>query len=672
MTKKTITLTPAEEVLRLRQVIADHDYAYYVLAEPKISDQEYDELFRRLKDLESAYPEFVTEDSPTQRIGDAQGKGFDTVRHPFPLISLDNSYDETDIRAFHERVVDGLEGKQPAYVCELKYDGLAVLLRYEQGRFVQGATRGDGEQGDDITANLRTIRSIPLVVRRNEDDIDERFYVRGEVFITKPDFERYREQIASDEKVPANPRNFAAGSLKLRDPKLVAERPLSIVTYGYDNLKFAAKWRHRDSLEALRTLGFPVSPHWRLANDIEGVIQYWSGWQERREELPFEIDGIVVKVDAIADQRTLGSTARAPRWAIAYKFSARQARTRLNEITLQIGRTGILTPVAELEPVALGGITIRRATLHNFEEVGRLDARVGDTVIVERGGDVIPKIVGVDATLREKGSIPYQLPELCPFCGTKLVREEGQVGLRCPNSRDAEVVKRQIEHFSSRSAMDIAGLGTETVSALSAAGLLADIAAIYELKKTTLVTLERFADKSAQLLIDGIEASKTRPLHRLIFGLGIRYVGEETARTLAQRLGSLQKLGQATLTELQELPDVGPRVAEAIRDYFAQSENRELVERLSGHGLTTEFVGEQLQSQHLAGKSFVITGTLHMMSRDEAESAIANAGGKAVGSVSKKTSYVVVGESPGSKYERAKELGVVILNEAEFVEMLKG
>jgi DNA ligase (NAD+) len=666
-------LTPGAEIERLRREIARHDHLYYVQARPELSDAEYDELFRQLRTLESAHPEYFSVDSPTQRVGDALTEGFRSVTHPFPLISLDNSYVESDIRAFHERVVGGLEGRQPDYVCELKYDGVAVLLKYEDGRFVQGATRGDGEQGDDITANLRTIRALPLRVDWAATTPAPLFYVRGEVFMNKQDFLRYNEErLAEGEKVFANPRNFASGSLKIRDPKVVATRPLSLVTYGFDTLQFERATTQQSGLERLTRLGFPVSPHWRHARALDAVIGYWKEWQEHRDTLPFEIDGIVVKVNALADQRTLGSTARAPRWAIAYKFSARHTRTKLQAITLQIGRTGILTPVAELEPVALGGITIRRATLHNFEEIARLDVRVGDTVILERGGDVIPKITGVEMSERDAASLPYALPESCPFCATALVRDEGQVGWRCPNPRDPEVVKRQIEHFASRGALDIAGLGAETVNMLVERGLLSDVADIYGLQKSALLELERFAEKSAQGLLEGIERSKSQTLPRLIFGLGIRFIGEETAKTLAQRLGSLERLAQASESELTELPEVGPRVALAIREFFANAESQRLVARLHKYGLTTEYHDSGPRSTHLAGRTFVLTGTLTTMTREAAEAAVAAAGGKASGAVSKRTSYVVAGENAGSKLAKAREFGVPVLTEAEFAELLRG
>jgi DNA ligase (NAD+) len=668
-------LKPQQEVEQLRAEIARHDRLYYVLSQPEISDHEYDALFRRLRELESAHPELVDPSSPTQRVGDALTGGFTAVEHPFPLISLDNSYDEADIHAFHQRVSEGLEGRAFSYVCELKFDGVAVILKYDRGRFVQGATRGDGERGDDITLNLRTIRSLPLTVNsaREAGPVDPLFYVRGEVYLNKADFTRYNEEReTAGDKPFANPRNFASGSLKILDPRLVAERPLSLVCYGYDNLQSGATDSQWESINRLRSLGFPISADVRQAQGIDAVIDYWRAWQERRDELPFEIDGIVVKVNRALDQRALGSTARAPRWAIAYKFPARQARTRLNGIVLQIGRTGVLTPVADLEPVALGGVTIKRATLHNFEELQRLDVRVGDTVLLERGGDVIPKITGVDLSARQPRVAPYQTPEICPSCGAGLVRDEGLVGVRCPNPADPEVLKRRIEHFASRGAMDIAGLGGETVNLLVDRKLVADLGDLYALKVDQLLRLDGFAEKSANLLIAGIARSREQSLQRLIFGLGIRFIGEETARTLAIRLGSVDQLAAATETELTEIPEVGPRVAQAVREYFDNPATRVVLDKLAAAGVTGERSLPVNVSNHLAGKTFVLTGGLTSLTREAAEAAIIAAGGKTSSSVSKKTSYVVAGESPGSKLAKARELGVPVLTETEFVELLSG
>ena len=661
-----------QEIERLRAEITRHDYLYYVLARPEISDQEYDRLFKRLQELEQKHPELITPDSPTRRVGDALSEGFAAVRHPFPLISLDNSYDEQDLRAFHQRVVEGLEGRHPDYVCELKFDGVALLLKYEHGRLSQAATRGDGAQGDDITANLRTIRSLPLRVipQRRGMNVDPLFYVRGEAYMNKADFVAFnREREAAGEKPFANPRNSTAGSLKLLDPKMVAARPLLAVCYGYDTPGKTQVATQADALKRLEDLGFPASPHWKAARALDDVLDYWRDWQEKRDQLPFEIDGVVVKVNRYDDQRRLGLTARAPRWAMAFKFSARQATTRLNLILLQLGRTGTVTPVADLEPVSLGGVTIRRATLHNFDEIERLDLRAGDTVVLERGGDVIPKIVAVVPVHRRAGAKKYVVPRKCPSCGASLEREEGEVAYRCPNPDDPEVIKRQIEHFASRGGMDIEGLGGETVDLLVDKGLVRDPGDLFSLKLERLVSLERFAEKSAANLLAAIEQSKTRPLDRLIFALGVRFVGEGTARTLTVRMGSLDRLAAARESELQGIPEVGPRVAKAIVDYFASPQAKTVLKKLKAAGVRMEADASAERSDKLAGKTFVITGSLTSMSRDQAESLIVAHGGRTSGSVSKKTDFVVVGENPGSKYDKARELGIKTLREEDFLKL---
>ncbi|RPH94600.1 NAD-dependent DNA ligase LigA [candidate division KSB1 bacterium] len=666
-------MDPKQEIERLRAQIAHHDYLYYVLAKPEISDQEYDHLFKRLLELESKRPDLVTPESPTQRIGDALTDGFRPVKHPFPLVSLDNSYDETDLQAFHQRVMDGLEGRQTEYICELKFDGVAVLLKYEDGCLVQGATRGDGSQGDDITANLRTIRSLPLrIFPREHVKAEKVFFVRGEVYMNKSDFAAFNhEREAAGEKTFANPRNLSAGSLKILDPKIVADRPLQAVFYGYEHVSRSYPDSQAEALELLQKLGFPTSPHWTQAKSPDEIINFWRLWQEKRDQLPFEIDGVVVKVNQFADQRRLGMTARAPRWAMAYKFSARRAATKLERILLQIGRSGVITPVADLEPVALGGVTIRRATLHNFDEIERLDLREGDTVFLERGGDVIPKVVEVDISLRPAHAKKFRLPTMCPSCGAALEREEGEVAFRCTNPRDPEVIKRQIEHFASRGAMDIEGLGSETVDLLVDKKLIKDAGDLFNLRLEQLTKLERFAEKSAQGLLDGIERAKKRPLDRVVFALGIRFVGEGTARNLAARMGSMQNLAQADVAALQDVPEVGPRVAQAIVDFFRSAPAQELLQKLTSAGVTLHAEKTVKHNIHLAGKTFVITGSLATMSRDQAEQLILANGGKATGTVSKKTDFIVVGQNPGSKYDKARTLNVPILTEEEFLTLIE-
>jgi len=663
---------PKKEIERLRAEIARHDYLYYGAAQPEISDQEYDRLFSRLKELEGLHPDYVTADSPTQRVGEALHEGFQVVEHPFPLISLENSYDEADIREFHKRVVSGLEGREPEYVCELKFDGVSVLLKYENGALAQAETRGDGLRGDDITVNVRTIRRVPLrVYPRGESKLDPLFYVRAEVYMNKADFVALNEEREADGEKPfANPRNFAAGSLKTLDPAVVAGRHLNIVCYGYDNLRTAGLATHADALDRVSELGFPASLNWQRVRSIDDAIEFWRKWQEQRDRLPFEIDGVVLKVNSFADQRRLGLTARAPRWAMAFKFSARQAKTKLNQILLQIGRTGTITPVADLEPVSLGGVTIRRATLHNFEEIKRLGVREGDTVLLERGGDVIPKVVEVDLSQRADDSKSYHPPKRCPFCGSPLEKEEGEVALRCPNPDDPEVITRQIEHFASREAMDIEGLGGETVDMLVKAGLVHDVGDLFSLKLSQLLSLARFADKSARNLLQGIEKAKTKSLDRLIYALGIRFVGEGTARTLAVRTGSLDTLAGASEGELQAIPEVGPRVARAIIEYFQTPKAKKMLRELKDAGVHFESETPTKHGDKLAGKSFVLTGSLQSLTRDQAENAIVALGGRATSSVSKNTDYVIVGESPGSKYDKALALNIAVLTEKDFLKLI--
>jgi len=666
--------TPQQQIAALRLEIARHDRLYYVEALPEISDREYDRLYARLRELEAAHPELVTADSPTQRIGDALTAGFSSVRHPFPMLSLDNSYDRDDLENFHRRVVTGLEGEVPEYSCELKFDGVSLLLTFEGGVLVRAATRGDGEQGDDITANIRTVRGMPLRLISGDryTVVPKLLYVRGEVYMRTADFLAFNdEQVAEGKKPLANPRNTVAGSLKLLDPALVARRPLRVVCYGYES-QDAPATSHAEGISRLTALGLPTSSHSTVAKSIEAVAKFWQDWEAKRDTLPFEIDGVVVKVNSLEQQRKLGLTSRAPRWALACKFSARQAVTRLNAVVFQIGRTGVLTPVADLEPVALGGVTVKRATLHNFEEIARLDLRVGDFVTLERGGDVIPKVTGVVLERRSKGARRIIEPEICPVCGAALERVPGEVALRCTNPDDPEVIKRQIEHFASRGALDIVGLGSETVAALVDAGLVKDAADLFVLKSVQLQTLPGFAEKSAEKLLGGIESSRARGLDRWIFGLGIRFVGETTARTLAAQFGDIRELARADQSVLEILPDVGPRVAQAIAEYFRSDVWRRLNLKFERSGIEIRSDEVLEKGTALTGMTVVVTGTLTKYSREEIERVILAQGGKPVGSVSKKTSFVVAGEKAGSKLEKAQDLGVRVLTEDEFDLLLAG
>lgn len=661
---------PKQEIEALRREITRHDRLYYGVGKPEISDLEYDRLFKRLQQLENEHPELITLDSPTQRLGDVLTSGFATVQHPFPMLSLQNSYDEEDLLEFHRRVLSGLEGESPEYSCELKFDGVSLLLTYESSILVRAATRGDGQQGDDITANIRTIRGLPL--RLEGVRIPDLVHVRGEVYMRTDDFLAFNdEQVAEGKKQLANPRNTVAGSLKLLDPSLVARRPLRVVCYGYDAADKTV-FSHFDGLARLKDFGLPTSEHSSLVKSIEDVIAYWKEWEAKRDTLPFEIDGAVVKVNSLTQQKTLGLTSRAPRWALACKFSARQAQTKLLGVSFQVGRTGVLTPVAELDPVSLGGVTVKRATLHNFDEIRRLDLRIGDTVVLERGGDVIPKVTGVALDLRKRNAKPIEEPDQCPVCGSSLERIPGEVALRCTNPRDPEVVKRQIEHFVSRGAMDIGGLGSETVDALVDQELIADVADLFILTQQQLLTLPGFAQKSAEKLLAALEQSKLASLDRLIFGLGIRFVGETTARTLASHYGDIEKLAQASVEELAGLPDVGPRVAQAIADFFGSEVWSTLLGKLKLAGVKLKDDTPVVRGDRFAGMTFVVTGTLSKYSREEIERLILLQGGKPTGSVSKKTNFLVAGEKAGSKLEKALSLGVPVLTEDEFDQLLAG
>lgn len=661
---------PKQEIEALRREITRHDRLYYGAGKPEISDLEYDLLYKRLQQLETEHPELRTMDSPTQRLGDVLTSGFVTVQHPFPMLSLQNSYDEQDLLEFHRRVLSGLEGESPEYSCELKFDGVSLLLTYVNGILIRAATRGDGQQGDDITANIRTIRGLPL--RLEGVGIPDAVNVRGEVYMRTDDFLAFNdEQVAEGKKPLANPRNTVAGSLKLLDPALVARRPLRVVCYGYDAVDKSVS-SHFEGLTRLREFGLPTSEHSRLVKRFEDVIAYWKEWEAKRDTLPYEIDGAVVKVNSLAQQKTLGLTSRAPRWALACKFSARQAQTKLLGVSFQVGRTGVLTPVAELYPVPLGGVTVKRATLHNFDEIRRLDLRIGDTVILERGGDVIPKVTGVALDLRMRNAKPIEEPDECPVCGSTLERIPGEVALRCTNPRDPEVVKRQIEHFVSRGAMDISGLGSETVDALVDQELIADVADLFTLTQQQLLTLPGFAQKSAEKLLAALEQSKSANLDSLIFGLGIRFVGETTARTLAAHYGDLVKLANASVEELAELPDVGQRVAQAIADYFGSEIWSTLLGKLKRAGVKLKDDTPVVRGDRFAGMTFVVTGTLTKYSREEIERLILLQGGKPTGSVSKKTNFLVAGEKAGSKLEKAVSLGVPVLTEEEFDQLLAG
>jgi len=665
---------PTQKAIRraaqLRKELHDHDYRYYVLAEPTIADEEYDALMRELQDLERTYPELRTADSPTQRVGGQVTKEFALVTHVPPMLSLANTYSEEEIRDFDRRVRELLEGEAPRYVAELKFDGVAIALQYRDGVFVRGATRGDGTQGDDITNNLRTIRSLPLALRTSDRSL-KTIEVRGEAFMHRKDFDAMNAQrSASGEKTFINPRNATAGTLKMQDPKIVSSRPIQMFAYYLqgEGDKFT---HHSVNLETLRALGFPVNSHTSLCRSIDEVIAFWTRWEAKRESLPYDIDGIVVKVDSLRQQESLGTIAKSPRWAVAFKFTSRKAETRLLGITLQVGRVGTITPVAELEPVFLGGTTVSRATLHNLDYITELDLRVGDTVVVEKGGDVIPKVSGTIPSKRPKGTTAFVMPKVCPACGSRIYREEGEANFFCENGECPAQVRGRIEHFAHRGAMDIEGLGEAAVEQLVSLDLVRSVADLYALsdKKQTLVELERWGEKSTQNLLDGIQASKKQPFPRVLFSLGIRHVGSGVAKLLAEAFPSMERLAEASEDELRETPQIGPRIAESVAHFFADKHNREIIRRLKAAGLSMK-AGATRKGRRFAGKTFVLTGTLSSHTREGARRIIEENGGKVSSSVSKATTYVLAGEEAGSKLAKARALKIAVISEAEFTRML--
>jgi DNA ligase (NAD+) len=661
--------SPEKRIDELIREIQEHDYRYFVLARPAVSDEAYDRLMRELKALEEAHPGLVRPDSPTRRVGSGLTKQFPQVRHRTPMLSLDNTYSEADVREFDRRVREGLEGASPTYVTELKIDGVALSLTYEDGHLVRGVTRGDGTTGEDITPNVRTIRSIPLRLRGSLRQAE----VRGEAYLSQDTFKNInQEREQAGEEPFANPRNAAAGSLKLQDARIVASRKLSFFAYYLDAPEVRAE-RHSRNLERLTEMGFSVNPHRALCRSISEVVAFWQTWEERRDGLPYDIDGVVVKVDDLGQQARLGSTSKSPRWAIAFKFRARQATTRLREIVLQVGRTGVVTPVAILEPVLLGGTTVSRATLHNEDEVRRKDIRVGDEVRVEKGGEVIPKVVGAVLESRPKDAKPFIFPKACPACGAALERDEDEAASRCPNTRCPAQLRARIEHFAGRTAMDIDGLGTAVVTQLVDRGLVKDVGDLYGLDVETLAGLERLAEKSATNLIEAIRRSRGRPFDRLLFALGIRHVGTTVARALAAAFGSMDRLMSATAEDLETVEEVGPTIASSLVAFLRSPENRSVIEKLRRAGLRMEAEkAERARADGaLAGKAVVVTGSLSGLTRQEAEDLIRQLGGRPASSVSRKTDLVVVGDNPGSKYEKAVSLGIPTLREEEFLKLAK-
>ncbi len=658
-----------QRIEELRAALRLHNYRYYILDDPSISDEEYDRLMRELEDLEMKYPELITSDSPTQRVGHTPSEKFSTVRHSQPLMGLSNAFSEGDLLAFQERVRRQIAGGV-SYVCELKIDGLSVSLDYEEGVFVRGATRGDGMVGEDITLNLRTIRSLPL--RLNEPVT---INVRGEVFINRRDFEAFNEERRRmGESLFANPRNAAAGSLRQLDPKATALRPLDIFLFGVGRNPGFDMQTQGEALKYLRHLGLRINPHSRVCQDFSDVLDFVRSWQEKgkRGSLPYDIDGVVVKVNELNAQRNLGMTARSPRWAIAYKFPAEQVITRVLKIGVQVGRTGALTPLAELEPILVAGSTVSRATLHNEDIVRERDIRIGDYVVLQKAGDVIPEIVRSLPERRDGSELPFQMPADCPACGSHVVRVPGEAVTRCVNGRCPAQRIEKLIHFASKGALDIEGLGPASVVQLVEAGLVESPVDFYKLKKEDLLSLERFAEKSADNLLAAIAQSKEQPFARVLFGLGIRLVGAEVAREVASWTGSFHELIRLGRDDLLEIPAVGDKIAQSILDYFADPENQELVEGLLAQGLLVNGSSEETnkQEQVLEGLTFVVTGRLEGFTRSAIEEFLRTLGANVTSSVSKQTSFLVAGPGGGSKLTRANELGVPVLSEAEFQEFL--
>ncbi|ADU50411.1 DNA ligase, NAD-dependent [Thermaerobacter marianensis DSM 12885] len=729
----------------LREQIRHHDYLYYVLDRPEIDDAAYDALMRELRELEARFPEIVTPDSPTQRVGGKPAAPFARVEHAEPMLSLDNAFSREELEAFDQRVRRAVGG-DVAYVAELKIDGLSIALTYEEGRFVRGATRGDGEAGEDVTANLRTIRSLPLRLRDRERQVPQRVEVRGEVYMTFDAFRRLNQEQEARGQAPfANPRNAAAGSVRQLDPAVTAARSLNLWVYalaGWEGDPAAAPRSQWEVLQTLRQWGLPVNPHARRCTSLDELLAYIDEWAARRHQLPYLIDGIVIKVDDLAQQRELGTTARSPRWAIAYKFPAEKARTRVRDILVSVGRTGALTPVAVLDPVLLAGTTVSRASLHNADYIREKDVRIGDLVVVHKAGEIIPEVVEVVKEARTGDERPFTMPERCPACGSPVVRVEGEAATRCPNAACPAQQLERIRHFASRDAMDIEGLGPAVIEQLVARGLVRDVADLYRLEAEPVAQLERMGPKSAANLIAAIDASRARPLRRLLYGLGIRFVGERVAGVLARHFGTIHRVMEAEPAELMAVPEIGPRIAESVAAFFRDEHNRDLIRRLAEAGVraaagepepgsaaaraaagagaaagvagaaegagmaagpagipgvaggdaATDGLGSGPGAtgpggvgappgpdgpgvppevrERVAGKTFVFTGGLASMTRDEAEALVEALGGRATGSVSRKTDYVVAGEGAGSKLAKARELGIPVLDEQAFLRLV--
>lgn len=665
-----------KEINRLKRVISHHNRRYYVLNQPEISDSEYDKLMQRLKDLEQKYPKLKSADSPTQRVGGEPQKKFKQVKHRIPMLSLDNAYSFEEVEEWSQRVVKGLRQKEKTnYITELKFDGVSAAFRYRNRNFSLGATRGDGQTGDDITLNLRTVRTVALKLKPSKEcPVAQTLEVRGEVYMERKNFQKLnKERKKKGQALFANPRNATAGSLKLLDSKISAKRNLKNVIHSFGLLEKGKEFStHWEFLQAARAWGLHVSPHSRLCKDIDQVIAECAKWQKLRETLPYDIDGMVIKVNDLGQQRRLGRTLKSPRWALAYKFPAQQVTTILKEIKVQVGRTGVLTPVAILKPVKCAGVTIARATLHNFDEIKRLGVHIGDRVIMERAGEVIPKIIKIAKREGKKKEGPFRIPRHCPVCAGKIIKEkQEEVAYRCPNPLCPAQLERGLMHFASRQAMDIEGMGQAVVEQLVKRKLIKDFADIYRLTKEKLLKLDLFAKKKAESLFKAIEKSKSQPLSRLLYALGIRHVGEKAAFVLANKFASIDKLSQATPAQLKDIPEIGPIMTEAVVEFFKSSQGKELIKELKEAKLNMSEPIVKSGAQSLAGKTFVFTGELQGFTRSQVQRLVQERGGDFSSSVSSKTDFVVAGEAPGSKYEQAKKLNLQIISEKEFKKIIK-